>query len=86
MEEDVKATAANYKDDKKFSHPGLRSFSKYYQSGVVPKTIYYRKNGTTIELKIDEEDTKKVSCFIEKIKMPKYQNSFALRQQKMRYY
>lgn len=76
----------NYQFDEKTSHPSLRTFSKYYQTGLVPKTICFRKSGTKIELKVDEEDIKKLNCFIGKIKMPQYQNSFALRQQKMRYY
>lgn len=77
---------SRFQTDDKFDSPSLRTFSKYYQSGLVPRTICFGNSGTKIELKVDEEELQKLDCFIGKMKMPQYRNTFALRQQKMRYW
>lgn len=71
--------------DKHSDKPSLRTFSKHYQSGLVPKTICFTNSGTRIEIKVDESDLDKLNCYLGKIKRPQYKNTLALRQQKMRY-
>lgn len=84
--DDERDKNSKYRYEEHSSMLTLKTFSKFYQSGLVPRTICFGKEGTKIELKVNEEELKKLDCFIGRLKMPEYKNSLALRQQKMRYY